>query len=150
MVSLCVLNLLQLHSCWLLPWGYVDNHLGLRKEFPQNRCCPKIPCSYGNKPTKRESDIETEKKKRRLSWWACLWVHLTRAFFSFVVNFSSPKSAMKWKNLRGKIFQQIFKWEQTDIFKAHLFLVVLKKRGYVWTDQEHNRSFTLFLNQTHS
>lgn len=35
------------------------NHLGLRKEFPQNRCCPKIPRSYGNKPAKREGDIAT-------------------------------------------------------------------------------------------
>lgn len=120
MVSLCVLNLLQLHSCWLLPWGYVDNHSGLRKEFPQNRCCPRIPCSYGNKPTKKE--------KRHGDWGKYRDGAYGHSFLSFVVNFSSPESGMKWKNLRNKIFRQTFKWKQTNTLEAHLFSVALKQR----------------------
>ena len=47
-----------------VPW---TNHLGLRKGFPQNRCCPKIPRSYGNKPTYgdmgRMAERDSEKEK---------------------------------------------------------------------------------------
>lgn len=61
-LSLCVLNLLQLQELPAAPlrlrgqtfWGR-----GGGGDFPQNRCCPKIPRSYGNKPTKRESDTAT-------------------------------------------------------------------------------------------
>lgn len=80
-------------------------------------------------------EINPQKEKaiwrlRKVEEWA--YGHaFTRTFFSFVFNFSSPKcdevKEFKRQNLSTDI--QV----KTDkIFKAHLFLVTLKKRGHVW------------------